>query len=320
MDILPILQQLRSLFQQLTFKVITMVTATPTLNDLERKLNAVPMADWPSLRLQHITTLTTLKWDIEYLLKEINIRANNGVLIGFRDRNRARLFDGIDVINERKIVTNTFNEFVRGITYFTNEPAGTIHNEPVYHRNESCSPRDQKNITCAAAITDEAKRKIMKCYIERLIYDELWLQMLSMQQNTAHLEWLMDTKQAFDTCFPETTVYVSLRLVNRKPDNVAITIEDSSGTTTELYDKVYFMANEQYDTKISCLKIVNSQVIAVKTNTCDTENAWTSVLPPTIPGGGRGRRGINHVSRVLDAIVTSRNATKQKLFKDKRIN
>ena len=287
-NITPILQQLQSLFQQLTFKVITMENATPSLLDLEKKLKMIPVAEWPSLRLTHISELTQLKWDLEYVLKEPNIRSNNRVLIGFRDRHYNLLFDGIEIINERKLVTNTFNEFVRGITYFTTEPAGTIHAEPVYHRPDSCPPNDKPNMNCTEPHNADTKKKLLKCYIERLIYDELWIQLLSMQQNQAHLLWLSDTQTAFNTCFPNTRISVSIRMIDQHPDNVAITVEDDSGTTTELYSKAYFVVDARYDTQITCLKIVNSQVVAVKTNTCDKEGTWmpTSGGAPTAPGGG----------------------------------
>jgi len=308
MDVKAILDRTRFLFQQLTFKVIPVDRATVTLRGIERDIRSIPVSDWPAIRLNYVAELSKLKWDIEYLLREPNIRANNGFLIGFRDRVRARLFEGIDIINERKIVTNAFNEFIKGITYFQRDHVNT--DEPVYHRDGACPPRDMPNLKCAASISDAVKKRIYTCYIERLIYDELWLQIMGTQQDGSHIRWLQDTKDAFRTCFPNTTIRISLRLSNGKPDNVAIIDETDSDTTTELYEKAYFPFEARYDTQITAIKLQDSTVIAVKTNTYDREGAWQ---PITTPGGrGSGKKSVgasDPVKSVLDAIIQSRRGS-----------
>jgi len=301
------------LLQQLTFKLVTLDKAEPALKDIEKELRKVPIAEWEALRLANVSELTKLKWDLEYLLKEPNIRSNNGVLIGFRDRMYKRLFEGIDIINERKVVTNTFNEFIKGITYFA--PVIANSEEPVYHRDGSCPPRDMPNLTCESdTLSPSIKKRVYTCYIERLIYDELWLQMMGMHQNAAHLRWLQDTTRAFRTCFTNTTVSVSIRLVEGKPDNVAITIEDDSGKTTELYEKAYFTVDAKYDTKITGIKAVstasdgNLHVVAVKTNTYEKEGTWEPINSPRDgkSSSGGGQAAEEHMKRVLEAIIKSR--------------
>lgn len=219
------------------------------------------------------------------------------------------MFDGLHIINERKLITNVFNEFVLGITYFTTDPTGTIYDDPIYHRNDSCPPKNMQNLVCDASgiggTHDDVKKRMYTCYIERLIYDELWQQINVMQQNTGHLDWLEDIKKAFRTCFPNTVITVFVRVIDRIPDNISVTIEDDSGTTTELFEKDYSRTTRSYNTIISCTKSINQQPVATKTNTCAQEDTWHSIAP-YMPGGGHCKRSKPKVSAVIDAIMESR--------------
>jgi len=302
------LQDLRFLFQQLTFKVILTDAASPVLSAIEKKLLSIPIGDWPEIRLQYLAELSKLKWDIDYLLREPNIRMNNGFLIGFRDRMKQRLFEGIDIINERRVVTRLFNEFIKGITYF-GPAAAAAGTDPIYHRDGSCPPRDKPNLTCTSLLDPHIKDRVYTCYIERLIYDELWIQVMGSQQDLAHMEWLQNTHTAFQTCFPHTNVSVSIRMSNGKPDNVAIILENDSGTTTDLYEKAYYSVDDRYDTKITAIRVVDSITVAVKTNTFDKENEWTYVGGSS-SGDGNSKTIISRssVQKILIAIVKSRNS------------
>jgi len=312
MDIQSILEQLHLLVQQTTYNFITIALSEQNLKDIERRLNRVSITEWPSIRTNHIVLLTKLKINIEYLLKEPTIRANNRIFIGFRDRFSARLFEGINVVNERKIVTNIFNEFVRGITYFTTDPPGTIYDDPIYHRDNACPPNNMPNLVCDSTgmTPDDIKKRMYTCYVERLIYDEIWLQIYGMQQNSGHLDWLLSTKKAFQKCFPHTTISVFVRIIDSIPDNVIITIEDTSNidiknVVVEHYEKNYSFIERRYDINVSGTKMLNQQVVEVKNNTCYTEGVWQQILQQ-VPGGSRHKSKDSALS-IIDAIIKTRS-------------
>ena len=320
MDIQAILTDLNILIQHATFHFVTIDVAEQTLKDIEKKLNRVPRDDWQPIQLNYTEELIKLKLNLNYLLKEPTIRANNRIFIGFRDRYNDRMFENIQIINETKIVTNIFNEFIRGITYFTADLPGTIHNDPLYHRNDSCPPKDRPNIICdsSSMIPEDLKKRMQKCYIERLIYDEIWFQIHSMQQNTGHLGWLDDTKNAFQRCFPHTTVSVVVRIIDRIPDRVVITIQDTSNehsenVIVELYEKDYSFTNKRYDTNIRGTQMFNKQVVAVKMNTCDSEGVWHSITPGNgqLADGGYSKLKLKGgMYSVIKAITKTRNKIK----------
>ena len=76
-------------------------------------------------------------------------------------------------------VTDLFEMFIKGITYFSNE-SSDVH--PIYHRFYSCGPREDThrlgNLVCTGTLgkTELNRRRnlIERCYIERLIFDKLW--------------------------------------------------------------------------------------------------------------------------------------------------
>ncbi len=110
-------------------------------------------------------------------------------------------------------VTNMFNAFVRGITYFASEaPTGRPY-QPVYHRLGSCAPRGEDNPRCFPENTSNTRRvkkaNIEKCYIERCIYDALWTRFVG-TQDSGHLRWLQKTKNAYRTCFPDMDLGVGV--------------------------------------------------------------------------------------------------------------
>lgn len=314
MDIQAILTDLNTLIQHATFQFVTVDVAEQTLTDIEKKLNRISQDDWESIRSHYTEELIKLKLNLNYLLKEPTIRSNNRIFIRFRDRYNDRIFENIQIINETKVVTNIFNEFIRGITYFTTDPPGTIYKEPLYHRDDSCPPKHSPNIICDSADTtpDDLKKRMHKCYIERLIYDEIWFQIHSMQQNTGHVGWLADTKKAFQKCFPHTTINVVVRIIDRIPDRVVITIQDTSNehsenVIVELYEKDYSFTDKRYDTVIRCTQMLNKQVVAVKMNTCDSEGIWHPIITDNGHVGGGQSKTKGGMYSVIKALNKTRN-------------
>jgi hypothetical protein len=125
-------------------------------------------------------------------------------------------------------VSIIFENFVKGITYFAHEKdVNDVF--PIYHRMYSCGPARNKtyrlgNLVCLDNIDKkEIKRRkslIERCYIERLIFNELYINETLFypekgtndnKQNEGHLYRLDLTKQDFESCFPKTSITVKIK-------------------------------------------------------------------------------------------------------------
>ena len=132
-------------------------------------------------------------------------------------------------------ITRIFGEFVKGITYFKQ---GEYNLEkPVYHRLMSCGDgnlafrRIYQQCQNDSSKKRIAKRRIETCYIERLIYDHLYkTQSLHFPskgdeektQDEGHKNWLEQTKEAFQTCFPTVELQIELEYRGKYPINLKI--------------------------------------------------------------------------------------------------
>ncbi len=111
-------------------------------------------------------------------------------------------------------VTRIFEEFIKGITYFSNETE--YRKIPIYHRAASCgnSSSDfvRKYLKCYSTNTpNNIKKKqehIYKCYIERLIFDNMFKHSfthikdnISIEQNEGHKFQLTERGHNFNSCF-----------------------------------------------------------------------------------------------------------------------
>lgn len=84
-----------------------------------------------------------------------------------------------------------FNEFVKGITYFDGEDT----EYPIYHRDSSCGRSDmtwiEKFMIQPTDTPKTIRRKqaaLRKCYIERLIFDQIYSHVLHEQNMGHHME------------------------------------------------------------------------------------------------------------------------------------
>ncbi len=172
--------------------------------------------------------------EVEILLKEPNVRADNGALIGFRDRVFKGLLPDIRNVKQTQHVTNVFNAFVRGITYFASEGALSAPHHPAYHRHGSCPPRGRDNPRClpenSSNVRKVKKSCIEKCYIERSIYDLLWTRFVG-SQDEGHLLWLLNTKQAYSSCYPDLDLIV--RVDFDAENNLPVGVRIAAHRTTD---------------------------------------------------------------------------------------
>lgn len=161
----------------------------------------------------------------------------------------------INILDIKKMpqnATHIFEEFIKGITYFSDE-IDQAH--PIYHRLYSCGPYQdthrQGNLICFDTLTDEEikRRKplIERCYIERLIYNEIYnLESLHFPkgneeptQDDGHLFRLDLTRQDYETCFPGCNIEVKVSYMNEKfPLMLTITkTHKNSKQTTHTWKK-----------------------------------------------------------------------------------
>jgi hypothetical protein len=174
----------------------------------------------------------------------------------------------------RRKVTLILNEFLKGITWFQSE---VTFND---HRRGSCSQKGTTNFNCVG-ITDRAtkksnKRVIEKCYIERLIYDNLWQHTTTSQQDEGHLKWLKETKDAYNTCFPDHSIEIEVKynqdgvILNSyfnslaKNTNIPITLiirkfEDQKQIDEEIYTKYYDNVQNEYMFPVMGIRVKNNR-------------------------------------------------------------
>ena len=189
-------------------------------------------------------------------------------------------------------ITDLFINFIKGLTYFSNELSDA---RPIYHRLYSCGPYEdshrQGNLICTAHLTKKeiSRRRtlIERCYIERLIYNELWQKEASTQeasQDQGHMFRLDLTKQDFETCFPGTVISVKLEYNDNMPAMLIMKKVVGGETTKIVYKKnitITSYGHRLYEDLVECTKEVMNVAGIKKTffkvSTFDRRNKFTQV-------------------------------------------
>jgi hypothetical protein len=183
-------------------------------------------------------------------------------------------------------ITILFENFIKGITFFSNEIETT---QPIYHRLYSCGPYDNNhrlgNLICTDNLSKtELKRRrplIERCYIERLIYNELFIKeslhfpISGTQDNKQDIQHLfrMDlTETDFKTCFPDTSIKVEIDYEDNFPYKLIIIKTHKNIQTKLTYIKTYGIINNNnkiYEDLINCIKEENDKIYV---KTCKFDN------------------------------------------------
>ena len=100
-----------------------------------------------------------------------------------------------------KHVAFLFENFIKGITYFSNEQA-----HPIYHRLFPCGSNTSK-LVCTKAGLARSRPLIEQCYVERIIYNEICRQESGFQEKDLFRIDL--TQKEFETHFPNTKIALS---------------------------------------------------------------------------------------------------------------
>lgn len=153
-------------------------------------------------------------------------------------------------------VTRVFGEFVKGITFFSDEIENKL-NIPIYHRAASCGDSSEdfrkKYLRCYQEdepfIIEQKRQHIYKCYIERLIFDDMFIHSfthfqdninLPIEQNKGHKFQLTERANNFNSCFLSIKIKIELKYKDNFPITLIIYFLDNNGKIiqTELFERI----------------------------------------------------------------------------------
>lgn len=149
-------------------------------------------------------------------------------------------------------ITIVFEEFIKGITYFNDE----MENKkkiPIYHRMASCGNSSEnfikKYLQCYNNNIEEdkdiKKTHIFKCYLERLIYDNMYKELTlhfpktinnEHKQNNGHVYQLSKRAKNFNKCFLGLEINIQIYYENNFPIYLIV----------EYYEKKQKIKEEKY--------------------------------------------------------------------------
>lgn len=150
-------------------------------------------------------------------------------------------------------ISAVLKEFIKGITYFSDQHGDEV---PIYHRLYSCGATDDDAYyrewhKCRDTMNDtqraEVEQRITTCYIERLIYDNIYVHLHNFfppqptaenKQNPGHLDRLEVTRKDYKTCFPSVEIKIDVEYTHEYPYILRITkLVNDTPRYTEIYKK-----------------------------------------------------------------------------------
>jgi hypothetical protein len=176
-----------------------------------------------------------------------------------------------------KRVTLMFEQFIQGITYFDDQPLSS--RPPVYHRLFSCGTGRQAFRQTYLQCRDDGsmskpdrqrtQKQIETCYIERLVYDELFkhdnlhfpaVNEAETPQDDGHLYFLSQTRDDFQSCFPHMDLRVHVDFDGDVPVRLEISkTTHGKHTSTAIYIKeslgMQSFGKVEYDPFVRCFQI-----------------------------------------------------------------
>lgn len=262
------------------------VTALDRLtSDISKETDKLQFID------ENYEQLARLKFELATLIN-MQTGENKRTLLLLRNKLFGSVLrNSIDVINERRKITKLCTEFLKGITFFANEPVYSS-NHPMYHRVASCSARGTPNISCSPNNSNVSKKQKSKaietCYIERLVYDHLWQSCMCCQQDINHVQWLGETLAAYQSCFPGQTIDIDISnyvqdpldvtLLTTHDDTIPLVLtvnvkKNNETITSYIYRKTYDHSRGIYNSKVTCIKHEAGQMF-VKESSFDDPSTW----------------------------------------------
>ena len=179
-----------------------------------------------------------------------------------------------DIIGSRTdFITETFTEFCKGITYFQSELQW-----PIYHRNLSCgSERVNSDYKFIKTLYGPYNSFMLKlCYIEREIYNKIYIQNLELQ-NLGHNLELQRVKRILNNYFPYQNINVNIIFSNNYPTKIIIETQDNEYNTLdrEIYTRT-LNSNNNYDDNVQCFREKDG-INYTKIQTFSNIQQWTQI-------------------------------------------
>lgn len=158
--------------------------------------------------------------------------------------------------------TAIFTEFCKGITYFQKD---IINERPIYHRENSCG---SKSINYKSKFSLATRDALKKCYIERLIYNAIFENILH-YQDSSHKRELRNIERLYQDYFPKEQIILTVDFINiTDPVNVTIyTRVDGRPYSEEQY-------NKSNSGLVNCVKFIKRFEVYTKTQEFTKEQKW----------------------------------------------
>ncbi len=266
------MQEVRLMLVDMSHQRTDIEHVKKTLEDFIAIVRKIKQRDRETFVDQNLKSLAAIKFELDYVAKLPEMKKHHFLLLS-RDLLFGSLLRKVHVINETTKVTRMFNEFIKGITAFSDEDIYNA-NQPSYHRKKSCPPRGSKNTTCIAGNTNTIKKdkseSIRKCYIERMIYDNIWSTIMHCAQDKAHIEWLTNTEEAYKTCYSESSLQIDIEYSD---NNIPLVLKIYENDNLEIYEKRYDESTNTYIGFVDCLRYEN-EITKRKINEYDKEGLW----------------------------------------------
>lgn len=170
--------------------------------------------------------------------------------------------------------TTITTEFCKGITSFEDQYEKNAH--PFYHREESCGskglPAQQK------FSSEQTKRAVRLCYLERFIYDKVYLNVMH-EQDLVHLKELKMMERFYQNYFPGYRLNIEMAYNQHDdcwPIKVQIiTTDNNHKMFFETYRKTYDFMKDEYKNEVFADKNdVFAHKTYTKTQTYEGETSW----------------------------------------------
>lgn len=261
---------------------------TTQLEALDHALGKLKIAQRQKMMMndKYYQAFTSVRFDLQNVIKTLKDKRDpwKQQLTLLRDTIFGSKLKGMfDEDNKKQSkASRVFIKFVEGITCFASEKVYNIR-DMIYHRNGSCS----KNFDCVST-KNRAHRKsnthlIEKCYIERMIYDHLWLHIQQIPQDIKHIEWLEKTRKAYVSCVPHGHIVIKIGQYKTMPEK--ITIEkylDGVLIDVEIYAKKWNASIGSYDDLVICRKHKPmTKHVYTKNQTFNGETPWIHLQTST---------------------------------------
>ena len=179
-------------------------------------------------------------------------------------------------------ITKIFEEFIKGITYFSDE-LEIRKKVPIYHRSASCGKSNadfqKKYLKCFGNNSPEniqiKKQHIFKCYVERLIYDNIYKKFTlnyyskllnqNKHQNEGHQFQLDERSKNFNSCFLGINLKINILYDGMLPYTLIISyIKDDIVIKKERYTKITLIDEigiTQYHDDVVCNVFENKDIV-----------------------------------------------------------